>query len=572
MARLLEIFLCPPLAIARLGGSDNPLEAFDWMQDTAPHSAARTTITPTVSLEVRPDGTLQPYVPSVIRFKDGGQLRPVAPFFEMWARVERPGQSGAGATDGEPVTLSLLRELGLTLGSLHYTITVANRKAERRTGDEACAFVARLEVGGDDFRRLPLLASSPHLPGQQPLVFPERPIPLGSFQVTQPILRRAFGIDLSVVRVRFTPARGQVYGPPETQVGAASVVPPGYPTTRLDRNRLHEIVRAENRILNPDTPWSTYYWDAPGQTDPQPSDSYDGAHEGELVSWSVVDDTCDGVIEAYVVSAGERFVASARVLSGCPDYAPDRRHFVSFADDLADRDLPTEGVDPATQQAAEAAVADLFARVLETIGQLNLDGIRQFAILDNEGAPPHHDPPELPQTDKRTMTEDDTPYAEQIPDLLDSSRVALASVGVANDELPYTLAVRAVHSELSDPDALLLLLRTRADRIRQLVRPPFGRFHEFETDPGPVPGPAHRDPRVVRDTLADMRMPPYMRDSDENPLSLTWRQYRQLMDLVDFLAKHDGRSEPVAGPARRRVQRTARRLESQPRQESGQDA
>ncbi len=39
MARLLEIFLCPPLAIARLGGSDNPLEAFDWMQD--PRRTAR---------------------------------------------------------------------------------------------------------------------------------------------------------------------------------------------------------------------------------------------------------------------------------------------------------------------------------------------------------------------------------------------------------------------------------------------------------------------------------------------------------------------------------------------------
>jgi hypothetical protein len=42
-----------------------------------------------------------------------------------------------------------------------------------------------------------------------------------------------------------------------------------------------------------------------------------------------------------------------------------------------------------------------------------------------------------------------------------------------------------------------------------------------------------RDPRRLRDTLHDMRMPPYLRDSDSNPMSLTWRQYRALLGLLE---------------------------------------
>jgi hypothetical protein len=36
-----------------------------------------------------------------------------------------------------------------------------------------------------------------------------------------------------------------------------------------------------------------------------------------------------------------------------------------------------------------------------------------------------------------------------------------------------------------------------------------------------------------------MRMPPYMRDSDANPLSLTWRQYQMLLQLIEDLAISD---------------------------------
>jgi hypothetical protein len=314
--RLLEVFFLPPLAIGRLGGSDQPLEAFDWEISTDPHGVQRTTIRPAVTLEVMADGSARPYLPNLIHFRDGELLRPVAPFFELWARVSR---DGAGSTE-EPITLGLLRELGVSLAGVRYSIQVGNRKAERRTHVQACAFVARVEAFGDDHARKPLLAISPHNAGEEPLVFPDRPIPLGHFQVIQPMPWVVAGVDLSVLRVRFTPAKGEVYGPPAAIAAMASTVPPGYPTRRLV-GRMHEIVRPENRILNDRTPWTQYIWDQPGQVDPQPSDSYDGAHEGTKRSWGVVDDTCDGLIGRRSSPAA----SGTRPRRGCSRAAPTTR-------------------------------------------------------------------------------------------------------------------------------------------------------------------------------------------------------------------------------------------------------
>src|SRR5215813_377565 len=72
-----EIFFLPPLAIARVGGSDKPLDAFYWDTDKSIHGANRTVIRPDVTLKVLPDGTLRPFKPNAIQFRDGNLLRPV---------------------------------------------------------------------------------------------------------------------------------------------------------------------------------------------------------------------------------------------------------------------------------------------------------------------------------------------------------------------------------------------------------------------------------------------------------------------------------------------------------------
>src|SRR5262245_16607628 len=531
-----NVFFKPPLAIARVGGSSTPLDAFVWDSDTSIHGANRTVIRPDVTLKVLPDASLRPYLPNVIQFRDGDQLRPVAPFFELWATVERDG----GPCQEEPLNLLLLQTVGILPDSVEYTVTVGNRKAQVRARSAACAYIARINAMGNDHERKPLDAFSPHNAGQEPLVFRDDPIRLGEFQVIKPIARQAMGVDLSVLRVRFTPARGEVYGPPTAIAGPASPLPPGEALQAVTLGgRLHDIVPKRNRILNPKSRWCHYVMDEFGQEDPQPSDSYDGANVGKNRSWGVVDDTCDGTIEVQVAIKGVRHVAAARVLSSCPDYAPDRRPFNSFADDLADRDYGRMDIGNTEDDLKEtqAEIADLFERAFETSSLMNLDALRDRAIKENLSWPVRSGYPKLPQIDEKSMTAGDQPYADDLAaNLFPYPAAAPPPSGPQPTPLPYSDLAHFRHGPLCDEDTLIDFLGAYAERVRDLIRPPFGRFAELA---GPKrknkSARPFRDPRVERDGYHDMRMPPYMRDSDQNSLSITYRQYHALMDLLDSI-------------------------------------
>jgi len=509
--QLLEVFFQPPMAVARLGGSDTPLESFRWREDPSLHGAGKTVLEPATTLEIQLDGTPRPYLPSGIRFRDQGLIRPVAPFFELWARVK---DGGNGKEHVQPLSLPLLQQLGASLDALSFTLEVANLKAARRCGDPACGYVARVTVPATDHRRHALLARSPQQAGTQPLVTSDRPIPLGHFQVLRPVPALELGVDLGVVRVRFTPAKGEVYGPP-----AATAAP------SPDLQRIHTLVKPENRILNPAAAWCAYDANDARYDNPQPSDTYDGADALESErSWGVVDDTCDGTLRASVVVRGVRFEAFGRVFAGPPDFAPDRRPFVSLADDLADRDV----VEPAPYEAkvSEAEISDLFQRAFETVSLLNLDAQRQRGLSENAANGLTDDVPGYPHADGRSMTAQDVPYADKTRDLLTQP--------TPQNPVPYAEVASDVHEPLADIEVLMDFLRDYADRVHLLIRPPYALFRELADDPDQTPR-TRRDPRRTRDGVHDMRMPPFMRDSDASPLSLTRRQYAQLMDLVDRL-------------------------------------
>ena len=85
----------------------------------------------------------------------------------------------------------------------------------------------------------------------------------------------------------------------------------------------------------------------------------------------VVDDTCDVVVQAALVVEGIRLQAQARVIVGPPHFAPDRRPFVSLADDLTDRD-PAVFAEEEPLVDAQHRVNDLFQRALEVAGLFNL--------------------------------------------------------------------------------------------------------------------------------------------------------------------------------------------------------
>ncbi len=549
MRALLGLFFTPGMAVARVGGSATPMVAFDWRESPQPQSGTQTTVVPALSFEVQPDGALRPFMPDELRFKeDDGRIRPVAPFMELWARL----QGSDGGTEEAPVTLALLAELGLTMAHVAVEVTATNAKAARRTGDGACAFSARVAIAGEDHVPRPLLAFSPHSAGQVPLVVPERPIPLGSVQWLRPVAQRdaAFpDVDLSVLRLRFTPAAGHVYGLPRAQYGPDRLTVTGPMDVlefagRVD-GRQHLIVEPERRILQEGTAFSDYRICTGLFYDPQPQDGYDGSDDGNYTAWGVVDDTCDALVTASIAWRGQRYAAHGRVFVGPPQYAPDRRPFFSISADLADRDLPLMAVTPANFEAVKQEVVQLLRRVFETAASLNVDAARTEGLQDNasKADKPGADSPGLPAINGASMTRADAPYVDRVPDLIPGqprSEFPPAGPGLG---LPYTEAARFVHAQLMDEAVLLDFLRRRHAHVRQLLRPAFGLVTEWDPQPGPQPNSRFRDPRVLRDMLHDMRMPPYMRDAYYAPLSLTRRQYRMLIDFLELLAAQQAPQE-----------------------------
>ena len=121
--KLTGVLLLPPMAIARLGDSKIPLDAFDWAEDPNAHGGGQTVIRPALTFDVQPDGSIRPRVPPIIQFRDtsGGPIRPTAPFFEVWARFD-------DGTEPRPLTATTLAALG---GSSFSVVL-----ADPRTGKE----------------------------------------------------------------------------------------------------------------------------------------------------------------------------------------------------------------------------------------------------------------------------------------------------------------------------------------------------------------------------------------------------------------------------------------------------
>ena len=552
MTSLLAVYVLPPFAIARLGASETPVDAFEWVENPATHGAGRTVIRPAVSLRVRSDGSVQPYMPSVILFRDGpGQdIRPTAPFFELWGRFD-------DSDEPQPLTATRLEAIGGSLGRISWRVRAANLKAARRTKSAADGFGAEVTVRANGHAPVALAAVSPNVPGAPPLVLASAPIMLGRVQAIRPYPGTELGVDLDVIRLRFTPGAGEVFAPPSTTMAADPDAPVG-------SMRQYEVVPKRNRFLNGEASWARFR-PTGDMEQPEPADTFDGVLDTPTgiggQSWGVVDDTCDVVIEATVEIGSERWTATARASAGPPDFAPDRRPFMSLADDLADRELPMLTASQIAEPVTVEEVADLLQRVFETVSLTNLDALRRMMLA---GQPANAaDPVPVPSL-PGSMTDADRPLADQIPSVLGPR--------AGDGRLGYTQVAQDVHAELADIDNMLTTFRDQAERIRHLLRPPFARIADLPaqpldplptdrlgTPPKPVLRPRERDPRVLRDGVHDMRMPPYMRDADAAPLSLSWRQYREVLALIDHLAVIDEEAFAQLSPVRRHVAQVVQR-------------
>jgi hypothetical protein len=515
--RLRTVFFTPSIAIARLGGSTTPLDAFRWSAADDPHLETDTAIVPAWSLDVQADGSVVPRMPKDLAFRDGALIRPVAPFLELWALVE-------GSDEPVPVTPAVLEANRVALGDVVVMIEAMNRKAARRTQNPAHRFgtFPAVEIRGDDFTAVPLLGESP-ADASPPMIPRGRSIPLGRVQLirSQPQRRDAVWgneVNVEVWRLRFTPAAGLVYGPP------AAAQP-----HRTPRGRMFAPVAAGQAFLDAAAGWAQVAPDGPVE----PGDTYDGADVRGDLSLGVVDDTCDVRVRVTIPLRGSALSAVASIFVGPPEFAPDRRPFLSLADELNDRGpdavARSRGM---TDQERDLWVEDLFERIHETVTLFNADRYR-----DENAAPLR--PSEIgPPIADDHVTDTGRQRAMSSRDLLRNRELQIPKA--SHDlRLPISEHARSRHSMLSDIDELRNFVIQHPDRLGALVRRP------FTTNPDEVPTRNQMIPTT-------MQMPPFMRNSNSFALTLARWQYDLLMDWVK-----DATSRPVKRRAARPVSREA---------------
>jgi hypothetical protein len=523
MAAIQAIFINPPNAIARLGGSTIPQDAYVWVLAPAPRSSASTAIAPTWSLRVQLDGSVEPVMPAELVLRDGPLIRPVCPFFEVWARVGEPGGDPA-AWDDVPLTPSLLALSGASLADLTFRVEAKNFKAARRTGNPDLRFgtFPALEIRGDNNAPVPILAVSPP-DAKRPMIPRGQSIPLGALQViksrAQPTKGAAWAtaVNVETIRFRFMPARGHVYG-----------VPDSAKPSRTPRGGEAMPVEASRAFLNPKAGW------AQAQVNDlvEPQDTYDGAdvRGNGAPSLGVVDDTCEARIDAMLRlpgAPGGILKASACVFVAPPDFAPDRRPFLSLADEINDRGGDqAQRTDTMSAQERDAWVQDLFERIFETLSLLNVDLYRDERALTLSGG----------RLRKTAIAKDGVPEPSRAMGGRDALRGKLPVPARSSDiPLPLSQHAQMRHRELSDLVMLREFIAAHPGRIAELVRGPF----EIE--------------RGETAELTTMRMPPFMRNSNAMPLTLSAWQYALLMSWVAGLPTAKQLKAGEAAPAPLRV-------------------
>jgi hypothetical protein len=303
VTNIVEIRLLPPLALGRLGSSDEPMDNYDVVPRAAATPASFRLLVPAESLVVDSvTGNVSAVTPAATKFRDAsGRIKPVAPFLEVWARF---------ATDGlfEPLTITALSDLGLTPADVKWAVDAANLKVFRRTGVPADRVTASLTSAQlATFARQELRGTAGNFRNG-------RSILLGSAQYVRP------STVLPEIRFRFTPAPGKVFG--HTAGGVISpdrVVYDPVPGTWDNFN---------DRTSNPDpqTPRAAIST-VPSEIYAQPA-----ARGG--VNLGYLDDTCDGIVRASITFGGRTLTSIARVSSGPPDFAPDSDPVRSVADDF----------------------------------------------------------------------------------------------------------------------------------------------------------------------------------------------------------------------------------------------
>jgi hypothetical protein len=349
---IVEIRVLPPFAIGRLGSSPDPMDNYDILI-TDP--IATREIRAADTFLVDPDTTEISLrrAPFDVCFRDAQRnIRPVAPFLEVWALV-------SGRTDLVPLTTDLLAAAGLTLDAVRWSVHVGNRKAFRRTADPNDIVDAQTGSFGDH---------APHaLTGTCPNFVENASIPFGHVQFVKP------SVEFPEIRLRFTPAAGRVYGSVpqegESTAGLAGIV--------YDPTKGH---------------WKGFVEPSDLKADPigvrkntNPAQVFDGTTKGDSwVSLGYFDDECDGLVDVSLTTPGGVLTAYARISAGPPPFSPDTLPVRTVGDELEQALFGPDFQGPVTEQDM-SEVRDIVRRALETVRLVNTAQMNQATLSANVG-------------------------------------------------------------------------------------------------------------------------------------------------------------------------------------------
>lgn len=361
-----DIRILPPFAIGRLGSADTPVDNFTMVTDPErPLGFRRIVPARTFHVDEKTGEITRATVPKSIEFKtEDGKIRPVAPFVEVWARVD-------GGSDFVPLTLDLLKKHGASPSDLTWTVKVANRKVERRTGkagDRVEAATGRFS----DHRKRQLLGHSPHFRSTKHV------IDFGSVRYIKP--NRAH----PEIRLRFTPAKGLIYGPKLTAEEIQEMRDADPRVTNLyvvpDRLAVYDKRKGwwkfsiPPEVRNSDPYFTKFY----NETQPPalfaiipPGPCW--LNDNIAVSRGYLDDACDGTVEVTLARKGaQKLTAVGRIVAAPPALVPDSLFVRSLADDLDQVIFGPEVPDDEPVEVTRARAEDIVRRAYETVRFLNV--------------------------------------------------------------------------------------------------------------------------------------------------------------------------------------------------------
>jgi hypothetical protein len=534
----LEIALLPEIAIARVGGSSEPLACYDWSKqpDNSAGGSGKTTLESRPSLRISDRGTVEefepePTIPSVsqrgysrirrhpVEFIEpvengrGQKLRPVCPWFVVFAKW-RDGEWGVLRPQD-------LKRIG---ADVSWHVVTANRKAYNMTLAFEDIIYAEAKIAGRGYQKKALIGRSDNAYWEKYSGFPRRKdsgfndrkrlIPKGTpgfdlGRVEAPLSSEQYG-----VRLRFFPPRGAIYGPMNLKARIAELLDQLSDDERMDLlnnwDNWHNLTiledAAERRrccILNPNSAWARKRTTdkQEGRTDPGPQFAHieiskKGDYSG-VNSLGLIDDFSDGIVTVELrVNGVATHTAQARIVVGPPDLAPDRRHPVRLYETFQDRAyLAQTGGLPSTASELRDECVDIFRRAHETVGLTNVDAMNHRLSTDDQ-------------------------YGNEFTRNMERT---------APGDLPLTQWATERHRRLASSEAL-------SDFLREQPRRKGGRRVILE--PGPEndrhgllnlpPAESGNDAGQVPKANTFTRMPALMRGSPIAPLHLTKRQIEML--------------------------------------------